>query len=52
MPQLKTYGGRVREFLEELQARSNGKLHLHVIDPQPFSEDEDRADRVRRVASR
>jgi ABC-type uncharacterized transport system involved in gliding motility auxiliary subunit len=43
LPQLETYGVRVREFLEELAARSNGKLHLHVIDPQPFSEDEDRA---------
>ena len=43
LPQLKTYGTRVREFLEELAARSNGKLHLHVIDPQPFSEEADRA---------
>ena len=43
LPVLKTYGGRVREFLEELAARSNGKLRLHFIDPQPFSEDEDRA---------
>ena len=43
LPQLKTYGTRVREFLEELTARSNGKLRLHVIDPQPFSEEEDRA---------
>jgi ABC-type uncharacterized transport system involved in gliding motility auxiliary subunit len=43
LPQLKTYGVRVREFLEELAARSNGKLQLHVIDPQPFSEEEDRA---------
>ena len=43
LPQLKTYGVRVREFLEELAARSNGKLRLHVIDPQPFSEEEDRA---------
>src|SRR5579864_1645224 len=43
LPQLKTYGVRVREFLEELASRSNGKLQLHVIDPQPFSEDEDRA---------
>ncbi|HXY75835.1 MAG TPA: Gldg family protein [Steroidobacteraceae bacterium] len=43
LPQLHTYGTRVREFLEELTARSNGKLHLHVIDPQPFSEEEDRA---------
>ncbi|HUJ52891.1 MAG TPA: Gldg family protein [Steroidobacteraceae bacterium] len=43
LPQLKTYGVRVREFLEELVARSRGKLRLHVIDPQPFSEEEDRA---------
>jgi ABC-type uncharacterized transport system involved in gliding motility auxiliary subunit len=42
-PDLKTYGTRVRELLEELVARSNGKLRLSVIDPQPFSEDEDRA---------
>jgi ABC-type uncharacterized transport system involved in gliding motility auxiliary subunit len=33
----------VREFLEEIAARANGKILLHVIDPQPFSEDEDRA---------
>lgn len=43
IPQLKAYGVRVREFLEELQARSGGNVRLHVIDPQPFSEDEDRA---------
>jgi ABC-type uncharacterized transport system involved in gliding motility auxiliary subunit len=43
LPQVKPYGARVREFLEELQARSGGRVQLHVIDPQPFSEDEDRA---------
>jgi|SRR5579872_2180833 len=43
IPQIKTYGVRVREFLEELAARSGGNVRLHVIDPQPFSEDEDRA---------
>src|SRR5579862_3754540 len=43
LPQIKTYAVRVREFLEELATRSGGKLQLHVIDPQPFSEDEDRA---------
>jgi len=43
IPQLKAYGVRVREFLEEVQARSGGNVRLHVIDPQPFSEDEDRA---------
>lgn len=40
---LKTYGARVREFLQELAARSNGNLRLHIVDPEPFSEDEDRA---------
>ena len=43
IPDLNTYGTRVREFLQELVSRSNGRLHLHVIDPQPFSEEEDRA---------
>jgi ABC-type uncharacterized transport system involved in gliding motility auxiliary subunit len=37
------YAARVREFLEEIAARSGGMVRLHVIDPQPFSEDEDRA---------
>lgn len=43
LPQINTYATRVREFLDELVARSGGKLRLNVIDPQPFSEDEDRA---------
>ncbi|HQW10490.1 MAG TPA: Gldg family protein, partial [Steroidobacteraceae bacterium] len=42
-PALRTYGTRVREFLQELAARSKGKLRLSIIDPEPFSEDEDRA---------
>jgi ABC-type uncharacterized transport system involved in gliding motility auxiliary subunit len=42
-PLLLPYATRVREFLEEIAARSNGKVRLRVIDPQPFSEDEDRA---------
>ncbi len=37
------YAARVREFLEEISARAGGKVHLQVIDPQPFSDDEDRA---------
>jgi ABC-type uncharacterized transport system involved in gliding motility auxiliary subunit len=43
MPQIKNHGVRVRELLETLVARSDGKLTLKVIDPQPFSEEEDRA---------
>ncbi len=42
-PQVKAYAQRVRELLEELAARSEGKVRLEVIDPEPFSEDEDRA---------
>jgi ABC-type uncharacterized transport system involved in gliding motility auxiliary subunit len=42
-PEIRSYAQRVRELLQELQQRSHGKLHLSVIDPQPFSEDEDRA---------
>lgn len=42
-PPLRAYAQRVRELLEEMAQRSNGKLRLAVIDPQPFSEDEDRA---------
>jgi gliding motility-associatede transport system auxiliary component len=40
---IKTYGDRVREVLEEMAARSRGKIRLETIDPEPFSEDEDRA---------
>lgn len=42
-PLILPYANRVREFLEELAARSGGKIRLRVIDPQPFSDEEDRA---------
>jgi len=42
-PQIKQYGMRVRELLERYAALSDGKLHLEVIDPEPFTESEDRA---------
>ncbi len=42
-PLIMPYASRVREFLEEIAARSGGKIHLRVIDPQPFTEDEDHA---------
>lgn len=42
-PPLRAYAQRVRELLEEMAQRSKGKIKLTVIDPQPFSEDEDRA---------
>ncbi|HVS78029.1 MAG TPA: Gldg family protein [Steroidobacteraceae bacterium] len=43
IPQIRPYGQRVHDFLEELAQRSDGMIHLHVIDPQPFSVEEDRA---------
>jgi ABC-type uncharacterized transport system involved in gliding motility auxiliary subunit len=42
-PALRTYAQRVRELLEELAARSNGKIRLTIVNPAPFSEEEDRA---------
>ena len=42
-PLLLPYANHVREFLEELAAHSHGRLQLQVIDPQPFSDEEDRA---------
>lgn len=43
IPQVRAYATRVREMLQEMASRSGGKLKLQVIDPLPFSEDEDRA---------
>ncbi len=43
IPELRSYAERVRDLLEEMAQRSSGKLRLNVIDPQPFSEEEDRA---------
>jgi ABC-type uncharacterized transport system involved in gliding motility auxiliary subunit len=43
IPFLRSYAGRVREMLDEFAATSKGKLKVQVIDPQPFSEEEDRA---------
>jgi ABC-type uncharacterized transport system involved in gliding motility auxiliary subunit len=42
-PLVMPYANRVREFLEELATRSGGKVRLRIVDPQPFSDDEDRA---------
>ena len=40
---IRLYVTRVKEMLEEFEQASGGKLRLNVIDPIPFSEDEDRA---------
>jgi ABC-type uncharacterized transport system involved in gliding motility auxiliary subunit len=47
LPTLRTYAARVREMLEEFAARApEGKLVLNFVDPQPFSEEEDRAEQL------
>lgn len=42
-PAIRTYAGRVREILDEFAEEADGQLRVTVIDPLPFSEDEDRA---------
>ena len=43
IPTLRTYANRVQELLEEFALNADGKINLQVIDPVPFSEEEDRA---------
>lgn len=43
IPTLRSYANRVRELLEEMDDVAGGKINLRIIDPLPFSEDEDRA---------
>lgn len=43
LPQLRSYEQRVRDMLREMVRRSNGRLQLKVVDPVPYSDDEDRA---------
>ena len=44
MTSLRNYANRVESLLNEYQSASNGKVRLSIIDPEPFSEAEDRAD--------
>lgn len=43
VPTIRNYANRIREMLIEFRLAANGNINLHVIDPLPFSEDEDRA---------
>lgn len=43
VPQIRSYGNRVQELLREIVIASNDNLRLSIIDPEPFSEDEDLA---------
>ena len=43
VPQLRTYAARVTELLKEYEQLSNGNVVLNIVDPVPFSEEEDQA---------
>jgi len=43
VPTIRSYANRVGEMLDEFRLAANGNINLYVIDPLPFSEDEDRA---------
>jgi len=45
LPQIRSYARRVDELLDELANRSNGKVKIHRVDPEPFSQKEDDAAR-------
>ena len=40
LPQLRSYEQRVLEMLQEMVARSHGRIRLRVVDPVPYSDDE------------
>ncbi|AIF48741.1 GldG family protein [Dyella japonica] len=40
LPQLRTYEQRVAEMLQEMVARSHGRIRLKIVDPVPYSDDE------------
>jgi len=42
-PQFRVYAQRVRELLDEVAAKSKGRLTLEFVDPEPFTDAEDMA---------
>ena len=43
LPQIRSYARRVDEMVEEFENQAAGKLIVHRVDPEPFSEEEDQA---------
>jgi len=43
VPQIKRYGQRVREMLEQYALIAEGRINLEIVDPVPFTEAEDDA---------
>ena len=46
LPTLRNYAKRVEEMLKAYERAAAGKLKLHIVDPQPFSAEEDQAAEV------
>ena len=44
LPGISNYTQRVRELLQEYERQAGGAIKLLLIDPEPYSEDEDRAE--------
>ncbi|HTC28224.1 GldG family protein [Dyella sp.] len=44
LPLVRSYEQRVAEMLQEIVAQSRGRIHLQVVDPVPYSDDEARAE--------
>ncbi|MBT7279105.1 MAG: GldG family protein [Rhodobiaceae bacterium] len=42
-PKVQIFAQRVRDMLEEMASHADGRLLLEIIDPEPFSENEDQA---------
>ncbi len=43
IPMLRNYAGRVQDMLREYERKSQGKIQLQIVHPEPFSEAEDEA---------
>ena len=43
LPAINSYATRIKSLLDEYARAANGMIEVHVIDPEPFSEEEDRA---------
>lgn len=43
LPAINSYATRIKGLLDEYERASDGMIEIHIIDPEPFSEEEDRA---------
>jgi len=43
LPAVNSYATRIKSLLDEYARAADGMVEIHIIDPEPFSEEEDRA---------